>query len=109
MLDLTWMDTLQKENTQDTQKRAVEEQTGQKVYVVLDRNKKAREMALEAHKAYQHNIKTSEALRAEILKGLASGENHAVILEKAIRCIGCMTDDKVFAAQGAKMLKKTAI
>ena len=104
MLDLTWMDNLQKETTQDTQKRDVEEQTGQKVYVVLDRNKKAREMALEAHKTYQHNIKASEALRAEILKGLASGESHTVILEKAIRCIGLMTHDKVFAQQAASML-----
>lgn len=59
----------------------------------------------KTHKAYQHNIKTSEALRAEILKGLASGENHAVILEKAIRCIGCMTDDKSSSA-GRKDVKE---
>ena len=104
MLDLTWMDNLQKETTQDTQKGAAEEQTEQKVYVVLDRNKKAREMALEAHKAYQHNIKTSEALRAEILKGLASGESHTVILDKAIRCIGLMTNDDAFTKQAASML-----
>ena len=104
MLDLTWMDNLSKETTQDTQKGAAEGQTEQKVYVVLDRNKKAREMALEAHKAYQHNIKTSEALRAEILKGLASGESHTVILDKAIRCIGLMTNDDAFTKQAASML-----
>ena len=104
MLDLTWMDNLSKETAQDEQKRVAEEQTEQKVYVVLDRNKKTREMALKAHKAYQHNIKTSEALRAEILKGLTSGESHTVILEKAIRCIGLMTNDDAFAKQAASML-----
>ena len=68
------------------------------------REQQKRDRAREAYKEYQHNIKTSEALRAEILKGLASGESHAVILEKAIRCIGLMTHDKVFAAQAANML-----
>ena len=94
-------------NTQtppSAQKGAVEPQTGKNVYVSLDRDKRAREMALEAYRGYQHNIKASEALRAEILKGLASGESHAVILEKAIRCIGLMTHDKVFATQAANML-----
>ena len=62
------------------------------------------EVVPKAYSEYQHNIKASEALRAEILKGLASGESHAVILEKAIRCIGLMTHDKVFAQQAASML-----
>ena len=62
------------------------------------------EVVPKAYSEYQHNIKASEALRAEILKGLAKGESHAVILEKAIRCIGLMTHDKVFATQAASML-----
>ena len=66
--------------------------------------RKELERARQAYSDYQHNIKASEALRAEILKGLAKGESHAVILEKAIRCIGLMTHDKVFAAQAANML-----
>ena len=104
MLNLEWLDNTPTQKPPNAQKGAVAPQTGKNVYVSLDRDKKAREMALEAHKAYQHNIKTSEALRAEILKGLASGESHAVILEKAIRCIGLMTHDKVFATQAASML-----
>ena len=104
MLNLEWLDNTPTQKPPNAQKGAVAPQTGKNVYVSLDRDKKAREMALEAHKAYQHNIKTSEALRAEILKGLASGESHAVILEKAIRCIGLMTHDKVFAQQAASML-----
>ena len=62
------------------------------------------EVVPKAYSDYQHNIKTSEALRAEILKGLASGESHAVILEKAIRCIGIMTNDDAFTKQAANML-----
>lgn len=104
MLDLSWVDTLKTQTPPNTQKGAIEPQTGKNVYAILDRDKRAREMALEAYKGYQHNIKASEALRAEILKGLANGESHAVILEKAIRCIGLMTHDKVFAAQAANML-----
>ena len=104
MLDLEWLDSTPTQTPPNAQKGAVAPQTGKNVYVSLDRDKKAREMALEAHRGYQHNIKASEALRAEILKGLASGESHAVILEKAIRCIGLMTHDKVFAQQAASML-----
>ena len=104
MLDLEWLDNTPTQTPPNAQKGAVEPQTGKNVYVSLDRDKRAREMALEAYKGYQHNIKASEALRAEILKGLASGESQAVILEKAIRCIGLMTHDKVFAAQAANML-----
>ena len=104
MLNLEWLDNTPTQKPPNAQKGAVAPQTGKNVYVSLDRDKKAREMALEAHRGYQHNIKASEALRAEILKGLASGESHAVILEKAIRCIGLMTHDKVFAQQAASML-----
>ena len=104
MLNLEWLDNAPTQTPPNAQKGAVAPQTGKNVYVALDRDKRAREMALEAYKGYQHNIKTSEALRAEILKGLASGESHTVILEKAIRCIGLMTHDKVFATQAANML-----
>ena len=88
----------------DTQEPPVAEQAAS-LAAQSQQERKKLERARQAYSEYQHNIKTSEALRAEILKGLASGESHAVILEKAIRCIGCMTDDKVFAAQSAKMLK----
>ena len=104
MLDLEWLDNTPMQTPPNAQKGAVAPQTGKNVYVSLDRDKKAREMALEAHRWYQQNIIASEALRAEILKGLAKGESHAVILEKAIRCIGLMTHDKVFAQQAASML-----
>ena len=60
--------------------------------------------ARDVYNTYQNNIKASEALRAEILKGLAGGESHTVILEKSILCIGLMTHDKVFATQAANML-----
>lgn len=45
------------------------------------------------------NIKVSEALRVEILKGAQAGDDIEIILEKALRCIYLMTDDRPFYEQ----------
>jgi hypothetical protein len=104
LLDLSWMDTVRVGTPPNEQKGAIAPRIGEKGYTILDRDKQAREASFSAYAAYQQNIKISEALRAEILKGLAAGEGHTVILEKAIRCIGLMTHDTVFAQNAANML-----
>jgi len=56
-------------------------------------------MALAVYKRYQENIKISEMLRAEILKGMRSGEKIEALLIKAAKVIGLMVGDDVFYRQ----------
>ena len=51
------------------------------------------------YKKYQNNIKLSERLTTEILKGLAEGESITSLFLKAVKAIGLMTNDNVILAQ----------
>ena len=53
------------------------------------------------------NIRESETLRTEILKGVQQGEELYTLLEKAVKCIGLMTGDGVFAPQVLKEMQNT--
>ena len=45
---------------------------------------------------FQSNIKKSETLRAEILKGQLAGESTDMLFIKAVECISLMTGDTAF-------------
>ena len=51
------------------------------------------------YKKYQNNIKLSEKLTTEIIKGLAEGENITSLFLKAVKAIGLMTNDNVILSQ----------
>lgn len=48
---------------------------------------------------FQSNIKKSETLRAEILKGQLAGESTDILFIKAVECISLMTGDTAFYNQ----------
>lgn len=50
------------------------------------------------------NIRSSEALRAEILRGAKAGAPVGELYEKAIRCIALMTGDTVFEREARRVL-----
>lgn len=54
---------------------------------------------LEAYKEYQGNIRRSEELRTEILKGMKKGEQVQYLFLQAVECISSMTGDKAFFNQ----------
>lgn len=68
----------------------------QENFVKLEREQKAIKRAKETYKAYQKNIIKSETLRAEISKGITTGEEPAETLKKALECIYLFTGDKAF-------------
>lgn len=57
------------------------------------------ERTLAIYRGYQHNIKESGGLRADILKGTKAGEPPVALLLKAVKCISLMTGDTVFYSQ----------
>lgn len=67
---------------------------------VLDHKKRERAQAKEMFNTYQTNIKRSEKLRADILKGMKRGEAPPALLLKAIECISLMTGDSLLYRQG---------
>ena len=71
-----------------------------------DRNKRFNELAKEAYKEYQKNIKLSETLQCEILKGVKSGENILPLFLKAVKAISLMTSNKLFYTEIAERLNK---
>lgn len=73
--------------------------------IKLRRQQEDHEQIQEAYKAYQDNIKRSGELRAEILRGIKSGEPTPILLLKAIECISNMTGDKLFYTQAEKDIK----
>lgn len=73
--------------------------------IKLRRQQEDHEQIQEAYKAYQDNIKRSGELRAEILRGIKSGEPTPTLLLKAVECISNMTGDKIFYTQAEKDIK----
>ena len=73
--------------------------------IKLRRQQEDHEQIQEAYKAYQDNIKRSGELRAEILRGIKSGESTPILLLKAVECISNMTGDKLFYTQAEKDIK----
>lgn len=73
--------------------------------IKLRRQQEDHKQIQEAYKAYQDNIKRSGDLRAEILRGIKSGESTPTLLLKAVECISNMTGDKLFYTQAEKDIK----
>ena len=51
---------------------------------------------LSAYQAYQRNVRRSETLQSEILRGAKAGESPFALLLKAAEAISAMTGDDVF-------------
>lgn len=73
--------------------------------IKLRRQQEDHKQIQEAYRAYQDNIKRSGDLRAEILRGIKSGESTPTLLLKAVECISNMTGDKLFYTQAEKDIK----
>ena len=73
--------------------------------IKLRRQQEDHKQIQEVYKAYQDNIKRSGDLRAEILRGIKSGESTPTLLLKAVECISNMTGDKLFYTQAEKDIK----
>lgn len=71
----------------------------------LEKQKRERERYTAACTEYQENIKRSEELRAEILKGIRSGEDLEKLLINSLKCISLMTGDTVIYNQGVDALR----
>lgn len=57
------------------------------------------ERARAVYATYQENIKKSQMLQTDILKGVHAGENTARLLIMAAECIAAMTGNTLFADQ----------
>lgn len=64
-----------------------------------NQNKAKADRTLEVYRAYQENIKRSEQLQTDILKGVQAGENIYSLFLKAVQAISCMTSNTVFYSQ----------
>lgn len=64
-----------------------------------DRNKAEKDRSLEICRRYQENIRKSEQLQSEILKGARAGEDIYSLFLKAVEAISCMTSNPLFLSQ----------
>ena len=64
-----------------------------------DQNKAEKDRNLEVYRTYQENIKRSEQLQTDILKGAIAGEDIYSLFLKAVQAISCMTSNKTFYSQ----------
>lgn len=60
----------------------------------------------EVYKIYQDNIKATELLQAEILKGVSAGEDITVLFLKAVKALSLTIHDELFYNQIAKELQQ---
>lgn len=69
--------------------------------LLLDRQREREDhrRSLEVYRAYQENIKRSEQLQSEILKGVKAGEDVYSLFLKAAKAISLMTSNSVFYSQ----------
>ncbi|MFI3255451.1 MAG: hypothetical protein R3Y63_14120 [Eubacteriales bacterium] len=65
--------------------------------------------ASEVYRIYQKNIKASECITANILKGIKDGESPENLLIMALECIGHLTNNTLIAKQGIENLKNRRI
>lgn len=87
---------IQEETAPEAPQRAQEEGIGERATVKLNREQEDRKRTEEVYRKYQQNIKRSEVLRAEIMKGVNNGEPPLALLLKASKCISLMTGDTLF-------------
>lgn len=64
-----------------------------------DRKLSEKEQAIAVYREYQQNIKLSEQLQTEILKGSEQGENIKILFLKAVKAISLMTGNNYFYSQ----------
>ena len=64
-----------------------------------DQNKAEIDRNLEVYRTYQENIKRSEQLQTDILKGARAGEDIYSLFLKAVQAISLMTSNTVFYSQ----------
>ena len=64
-----------------------------------DQNKAEKDRNLEVYRTYQENIKRSEQLQTDILKGARAGEDIYSLFLKAVQAISCMTSNNAFYSQ----------
>lgn len=81
-----------------------EENTDKAALVRLAKEQELHKGLSEAYKECQNNIKRSETLRTEILKGVSAGEDIQSLFLKAAECISRMTGDSVFLDQIKKRI-----
>lgn len=62
----------------------------------IDERAEAHQRAAAVYREYQKNIKASEQLQAEILKGIKAGTPEHILLLKAVQAIALMTSNKAF-------------
>lgn len=90
----------------EERKQPYKEDIGKKALINLQREQENNKRTLEIYTEYQKNIRTSESLQTEILKGARAGDPVELLFLKAVECISCMTSDKLFYNQIEKDLIK---
>lgn len=100
------LETLQKLFKQPTEATTEpqEDLLGDRARVRLKREQDDHNRTQAVYREYQKNIKSSEQLRTDILKGAQAGEPATALLLKAVECISLMTGDKPFYSQIEKDL-----
>lgn len=86
----------QREQTQQTEETA---------FISLKRQQEEHNRLRKAYSDYQENIKKAGSIRSEILKGVRTGEDIHTLFLKAVKCISCMTGEKLFYEQIESDLK----
>jgi len=76
------------------------------IYSPLYEQKQIAAQRLDVYREYQKNIRKAGMLRADIVKGVAAGDDALVLLLMACECIGYMTGDSAFSSIMRKRLKE---
>lgn len=74
----------------------LEGQQAKQLYIQGQREEEAYNRSLEVYTKYQENIRASEQLQTEILKGIKAGADIYTLFLKAAKAISLMTSNTVF-------------
>lgn len=77
----------------------IQSNTASPLYREQKEQRAAADQAASVYKEYQNAIKTVSSLEAEILNGLAAGENIAALFLKAARALSLLTGNRLFYDQ----------
>lgn len=81
------------------------EELGALADIKLTRAQEDRQNSIEMFKTYQDNIRRSDQIREELMRGVRSGERAESLFLKAVRAISLMTGDSLFYEQIEKDIR----
>ena len=83
----------------EAREQPAEKQQAKPLFLQAQKGEEDHKRTLEVYRTYQENIKRSDQLQTDILKGLKAGEDVYSLFLKAAKAISLMTSNSLFYSQ----------